>query len=299
MEQGSPPPPPKVPPRLGSGIGISATASFTQDNVEAKARKAAMLLLGIAGALLTISLLAIGLARPSGTISEPAPTPDAPPPPSISVPKEEAQLQDPLLDAELKLELPFGRRAEIACMEKCKQRPANEIEELCAPGCHHLITGEYARRILPKDLDAQALAKQSIEQCQKREVLFPQNPTYWKESADTALDALKRYSAEENIFDARTALEKVWALEAVRKSLSVPETDEEKGFVAKIEQVLCMREAIAATQLAIAQTGSSGDTFSEAFYREYEEVLLREIKPFESKLRPEPRAASVKKGAKS
>ena len=162
-----------------------------------------------------------------------------------------------LEDTGLFVSLPFGGDAREKCSANCNSEVA------CLQSCGRLSPSDFARRILPKELDHKALAAKSIESCANASFLNPITGGHRAE-LKTLLSPVEFYEESEvskKIMDTAGAMQNL---------TNTGQTD-------PLAEAVCYYEGSLVSALAAAKAAKNKDSISELAYREYETSFANQL----------------------
>jgi hypothetical protein len=212
--------------------------------------------------LLIACLLVLGISR-----SFPQRNADAPP-----TPEEE----NPLVACDHSMPLPFGMKARNQCVASCYAPGVNR--DLCIIGCDKLIVADFARHVAPEELDPITIAGDISRACSENAKASGKQQPFldWSQAAKAAVQTLSNTQAEIPLYEYAAALAHYRTFKDLEPSAVKPQTEDPaaRDMSEQLQTTLCLRESIAATQMAITEVSASFDFFSEKFYRRLEDSLI-------------------------
>jgi len=164
----------------------------------------------------------------------------------------------------IQIQLPFGRDAVQRCEKGCSS------QAMCETNCRRLMSGEFARRILPGELDPVQLARDSRASCQRFSFMGG-NPLSSEDKSK-----LRALLEPPQYFERSSLIERSITAGPFFSRLLPAEQP------TPLSETVCLLEATLATELAIADAATARDTFSEMFYRRMEGqylAMLSGLKP--------------------
>jgi hypothetical protein len=193
---------------------------------------------------------------------------------------------NPLLECTHLMPLPFGMKARNECYARCFTPDIDR--DLCTNMCNGLLVENYARVPLSEDRKAENVAKTIVSECaERREANKKSAPLdSWNSATVIALEQIRKVSPTVTLYEQRSIVDRFRWAEDLDKTLRVPEGEypAESKLSIMLQTALCVRQSLAATQLAVLMVAESGDLFSERFYRNLEQELLMLLKEKEEEV---------------
>ncbi len=203
-----------------------------------------------------------------------------------AVPAAQSEL-DPLTECAHLMPIPFGEKARNECLAYCI---GPEIDKAaCAGMCEELTAANYARRIRPDDEKPAAVAQHVAAECrrQRESNTAEEAIDLWQIAARDAFNYVAQNNPDLRTYERADLAGRFSRAEQWDRRLRLPAGDYpvEKKFSALLQTVLCVRESLAATQLAVLGSADAADLFSERFYRKVENEMLVRLGALETELR--------------
>ncbi len=153
--------------------------------------------------------------------------------------------------------LPFGKDAEERCSKECSQPQ-------CFQGCARLSLSEFARRILPQDIDHKKLVKQSIKSCDK--AAFLNSMAASKRAELKLLLTPVAYYEESEVYGKFSEVGP-----AMQNLTSNNQAD-------PLAEAVCHYQGSLVSAFATSKAVKKRDSISETSYREYETQFLNAMR---------------------
>jgi hypothetical protein len=196
------------------------------------------------------------------------------------------EILNPLLECTHLMPLPFGVKARNECYARCFSPDIDR--DLCTNMCNGLLVENYARVPRSEDKKPEIVAKTIVSECAaRREANKKSEPLEsWKSPVVLALEQIRKVGPDVNSYEQRVIVDRFRWAEDLDKALRVPEGENpaESKFSVALQTALCIRQSLAATQMAVLMVAESGDLLSEKFYRNLEQELLTLLKEKEEEV---------------
>ncbi len=175
-------------------------------------------------------------------------------PPVIELPKfPDNVLEDPGLF----VSLPFGGDAKERCVSTC------DSDSLCLQSCARLLPDNFARRILPQDLNHKKLATQSVESCKNASFI---NPIAGAKRAE-----VKAFLVPVEYFEEGEVSRKLAEVRGAMQNLTNTKVTD------PLAEAVCYYQGALVSAMATAKAAKGRDSVSELAYREYESMFALEL----------------------
>ena len=233
--------------------------------------------MGVPAVLLTIMLVVLGFA---GSGTDLATVRDAARPPAL--------VGNPLTDIDHAVPLPFGMRAKNECELDCYRSTVERA--MCVKNCGRLTVDQFARRIQLDEVTPKDAAEDIISAC-RVERAIPGAQTR-KNGLAFLVELLAVTPAEFRVYDRNEALRRYALFSDAERRVPAVQADSPKPirvFAANVKTAACLRQAVAATQLAVIEVSQHDDLYSESYYQKLEDDLLGELGRVERELAPRAR----------
>lgn len=214
-------------------------------------------------------------------------------PQHIQLTSVETEIFDPLSDSSLDLPIPFGARAKSSCMANCAQ--LKEAQSICIRKCSRLGVLTFASQIGTPPPPPEQLARETLNRCESKQIASSNSFNQSQLTAmGEALNYIKSTQTEMFIYETRPARKRFSAARKLYLGLQTsPSLDPEtRQMISSVGSTLCMRQVLAASQMAILQAANRSDIYSELYYRDYENQLIRLLEKLYPKLNTPSTAAS-------
>ena len=210
-------------------------------------------------------------------------------PQQIELTSVETEIFDPLSDSSLDLPIPFGARAKANCIASCAQLKSNQ--STCVRKCNRLGVSTFASQVGTPPPPPEQLAKETLNRCESK--LINSSNTFNQSqltSMGEALNYIRSTQTETFLYETRTARKRFSASRKLFLELQTsPSLDPEtRQTISTASSTLCLRQVLAATQMAILQVANRSDIYSELYYRDYESQLIRILEKIYPKLATTP-----------
>ncbi|MFN8391085.1 MAG: hypothetical protein U0136_12415 [Bdellovibrionota bacterium] len=216
--------------------------------------------------LLVACVLIVGIAR---AVRGPTQSPDAAPPPV-------EELENPLLDCNHSMPLPFGMKARNQCAASCYAPGIDR--EVCNRGCDHLVAAEYARRITLDERSESQIASEIAAGCATiaKASSKSQPLDAWADMAKGAVRTFGETPHEIETYELEPAMSHYRVFKDLESKWTLPEGEDvaAREMAVNIRIAICLRQSIAASELALAEIADSFDFHSERWYRGLESALI-------------------------
>lgn len=206
---------------------------------------------------------------------------------SLQVPEPVAEpLVNPLEECVHRMPIPFGGKARTKCLLNC-YAPGVDTP-LCEKVCDQRNAENFAGSLLWQGHSPKPVAEKIATDCLDRSLASkePVSRTEWADKTAKIVEFLEITEKDVELYQ-REDLSKRFSqfekIDAVLPNLEKPSSPQQK-FLQQLNAVLCLRQSIATTQLAVLEAAESSDTFSERFYRSVEETLLSSARVLEAPL---------------
>lgn len=190
------------------------------------------------------------------------------------------QLDNPLRSPKAQLQLPFGEQAKQECILHCYQSAVDRAD--CLSNCERLVVEQYPRRLQAEEFEPAQTSQQIVRLCADSEVKTV-GLVNSQTTSPTSIEAIRASAMQRPlkvaIYEQAAAIKAYADLVAQRSSFASLRRVEpiESEDLRDLDRLLCLEQAIASTQLAIAEISPSYDLFSEQFYLKLETLLIVEV----------------------
>ena len=178
---------------------------------------------------------------------------------------------DVLEEPGLHVRLPFGRDAKERCLTDCNS-------DACNQSCHRLLADNFARRILPKELNHDQLAETAASSCDSASFVS-------KPSGDD-LAFLTTIVSPPDYFEEEEIRRRIQQVRAALTNISVAKlSDSMRVNAERWPQIICLYEGSLVSSMAVARAAKKHDSISELAYRRYEAAFSRKLGTLLSEMR--------------
>lgn len=188
-------------------------------------------------------------------------------------------LNNPLRSQKAQVYLPFGEQAKQECILQCYQSAVDRAD--CVSNCDRLVVEQYPRRLQAEEFEPAQTAQQIFKLCADSQVgagLLASTQDNAGSSIEAIRDSVIKRRLKVEIYENAGALKAYTDLVAQRTRLSELRKAEpiDSEDHRDLDRLICLEQAIASTQLAIAEISPSYDLYSEQFYLKLENLLIAE-----------------------
>jgi len=180
--------------------------------------------------------------------------------PEVSVPQPKVtqpNFPENVLDEPgLNVWLPFGADARDKCAQECST-PA------CNQNCSRLMSEDFARRILPAEIDHQKLIAKSVESCGKA--------SFVEKISGGDAAAIKTMFVPVDYFDDEAVLPKLQEARQIFLKIIM------NGTPSPLAEAACLYEGSLVSALATSRAAKKKDSLSEITFRNYESAFASKL----------------------